>query len=84
MKKNMNWINWISIILCFIVCGTVVIGLIYGNNPVKKEFNLIEVAIFCLLGPLLILIYTFLYIFVNIFNLINKIKQKLNERKTKI
>ena len=62
----MHWINWISIPLCFIACGTVVIGLIYGDNPVKKDFNLIEVAIFCLLGPLLVLIYTFFYIFVNI------------------
>ena len=59
-------------------------GLIYGDNPVKKEFNLIEIVVLCLLGPLLVSMYVFCYIFIGIANLINKIKQKLNERKTKI
>ena len=80
----MHWINWISIPLCFIACGVISMSLIYRNSSIKKEFNLIEVVIFCILGPLLVSIYVFCYVFIGIANLMNKIKQKLNERKTKI
>lgn len=65
-------------------CGAISMGLIYGDSSIKKEFNLIEVVILCILGPLLVSVYVFCYVFIGIANLMNKIKQKSNERKAKI
>lgn len=72
---------FIFIVLLHFGCGAAIMTLIFKNNPIKQDFDIFEIIILTLLGPILILIYLFCWVYLWIINCIKKVN---NERKTKV
>lgn len=70
---------FISITMLHIICGAICIFLIFKADPIKLEFNIFEILLFVIIGPLLIIIWTICNLCLLIYS-----KFKKYERKTKI
>lgn len=70
---------FVSIIMLHIICGAICIFLIFKANPIKLDFNIFEILLFVIIGPLLVIIWTVSNFCLLIYN-----KFKSHERTTKI
>lgn len=70
---------FVSIIMLHIICGAICMFLIFKANPIKLEFNIFEILLFVIVGPLLIIIWVVCNLCLLIYS-----KLKKHERTTKI
>lgn len=70
---------FVSIIILHIIFGVICMFLIFKANPIKLEFNIFEILLFIIVGPLLMIIWT-----VCNFCLFIDSKLKKDEKTTKI
>lgn len=71
---------FISIIMLHFGCGAAIMTLMFKGNPIKQDFNIFEILICILFGPILILTYVFCWIYLWIYERVNKRKEQKNER----
>lgn len=71
---------FIFIIILHFGCGAALMTLMFKGNPIKQDFNIFEIIICILFGPILILTYVFCLLYLWIYNTIDKIKKRKNER----
>lgn len=71
---------FIFIILLHFGCGAAVMTLMFHGNPIKQDFNIFEILVCILFGPILILTYVFCWIYLWIYERVNKRKEQKNER----
>lgn len=70
---------FVSIIMLHIICGAICMFLIFKANPIKLEFNIFEILLFVIVGPLLIIIWAVCNLCLLIYS-----KFQSHERTTKI
>ena len=71
------------LILIHFICGTICI-LFYLDKSIRMHIDIGDVILMLLFGPLMVLIFGFVYLMSIIDTLFKKIKNKIYERKTKI
>lgn len=71
------------LILIHFICGAICI-LFYLDKSIRMHIDIGDFILMFLFGPLLVLIFGFMYLMYGIDILFEKIKDKIYERKTKI
>lgn len=71
---------FIFIILLHFGCGAAVMTLMFHGNPIKQDFNIFEILVCILLGPIFILIYAFCWFYLWLHDTIKKRKEQKDER----
>ena len=70
---------FISIAMLHIICGAICLFLIFKANPIKLEFNIFEILLFVIVGPLMVIVWAVCNLCLFIYS-----KFKRYEGKTKI
>lgn len=82
MIKTIIFIIGILILVHFI-CGFVCI-FFYLDEFSRMNFSIIDLLLMLIFGPLIVIIFVFLYLIYYLDSIFKKLRRKLNERKTKI
>lgn len=78
INNIMYWL--IILVLLHFICGVYCINALYQSNSVVKDFDIIDILLFILLGPILLIVWGIIYLSLWIITKINK----QYERKTQI
>lgn len=71
------------LILVHLICGLICI-FFYLDKSLRINFSIIDLLLMLIFGPLIVIVFGFLYLKYYLDNLFNKLRRKLNERKSKI
>lgn len=71
------------LVLIHLLCGSICIFLCL-NKPIRMNFNIGDFILMVIFGPLLILVFGFLYLSFITDTVFKKLKKKIYERKTKV
>lgn len=73
----------LALLLLHFICG-VICTFFYLDKPSSIYFDIGDVVLMLIFGPLIVIILGFLYLANIIHEIFNKLKNKIHERKTKI
>lgn len=71
------------LVLLHVLCGSICI-FFYLNKSIRLDFNMGDFILMMVFGPVLILVFGFLYLLSIIEIIFEKLKKKIYERKTKV